>query len=115
MKCEHVQFTYRVYFEKWSYRWVMKAFLSFFDILEQSFAFNTSTKSGRKLLGSSIFEGHGSLAFNTTLPGLGLTASDFLGKRREQFSIISFTQLQLHLDPIAYVISDKKKSMFRLS
>ena len=95
----------RVYFEKWSYRWVMKAFLSFFYILEQSFAFNTSTGSSRKLLGSSIFEVHDSLAFNTTLPGLKLPASDFLGKGREQYSIIPFPQLQLNLDPIAYVIN----------
>ena len=50
----------------------------FLVTFEPSFEANTSARPGRMLVGSSTLEGHGSLAFNTTFSGVGLTVIDFL-------------------------------------
>ena len=74
--------TYRVYLEKCSNILETNAFRNFLLILPSSFSCKTLARSRRKLVGSSIVVGHGSLALRTTAPRpfvtLGLTAALFL-------------------------------------
>ena len=79
--CKCPKSTYSVYCEKCSYRWAIKEFLSFRVNFEQSFEANMLARSGLKFVSSSTLEGHGCLAFSTTLSGLGLKVIDFLGTK----------------------------------
>lgn len=72
--------TYSVYLAKYSYILATKLFRIFEVNFAGSFSVNALATSGLKLLGRSIFAGHGSFAFRTTAAPFGfvLTVGSFL-------------------------------------
>ena len=71
---------YRVYLAKYSYIRVIKLFLIFEVNFPGSFSSNALATSGLKLVGKSIFAGHGSFALRITAApfGVALTVGSLL-------------------------------------